>query len=94
MHYQTIVKSVFAVPVKEILELAQNDFKRLPVWFKKHYQAGNVFIGSNKLIYENDHYRDEAGLDDYLIRDEANQLCSMPANKFIEMYEDPFAKKK
>ncbi len=94
MRYQTIVKSVFAVPVKEILELAGNDFKRLPVWFKKHYQAGNVFIGANKLIYEDAHYRHEAGLDDYLIRDEENQLSSMPAEKFIEMYQDPFAKEK
>lgn len=93
MHYQTIVKSVFALPVKEIIELAQTDFKRLPVWFKKHYQAGNVAIGSNKLICENDHWRFEAGLDDYLIRNDKDQLESMKAVAFHEMFEDPFTKK-
>lgn len=90
MKFQTKVKTVDAAPVSELLKLAQEDWSKLPTWFKKEYQQGNIFIGSNKLCVEDINFRYEASEGFMLILTLGKGLSVMEEHKFFENYENQF----
>lgn len=73
--------------VEELLELAHNDFKNLPVWFKKQFSLGNISIGKNKLRCESKSFYFDAELGDMLLLCEVEGLVAMSEKDFFRVYE-------
>ena len=90
MKFQTKVKTVDAAPVSELIKLAQEDWSKLPTWFKKEYQLGNIFVGSNKLRVEGTNFHYSAPEGSMLILTPGKGLSVMEENEFFKYYENQF----
>ena len=87
MKFQTKVKTVDAAPISELIKLAQEDWSKLPTWFKKEYQLGNIFIGVDKIRLEGRLSRYEAPCGCMLVHDLDKGLSVVKENEFFERYE-------
>ena len=90
MKFQTKVKTVDAAPVSELIKLIQEDWSKLPTWFKKEYRLGNIFVGSNRLRVEDINFRYEAPEGFMLILTPGKGLSVMEENEFFKEYENQF----
>lgn len=88
MKFKTIVHEVNAISVGLIISYAGLDFKKLPIWIRKKYQDGKLFIGHGSVVV-NDVFRCEiASQTDVILLNDKKELVVMDRKEFFNRYED------
>lgn len=92
--YQTKHKTVKGISANKVLELAQDNWKKLPAWLKQNIQEDKILIAGTFIQVESGvgcRYRTYDT--DVIFINDKNVLRVMKEADFLDTYEDPFAGK-
>ena len=84
--YRTNTIHIEAFTGKELCHAAENNWKALPWWIVKEYEAGNVIFKPEGVEVFLGEGWVEAGLKDYVIKDGADNITVCRENVFKVMY--------
>lgn len=90
MKFKTKEHTVDAMHVSQVVSIANNNFKSLPVWIKKKYQQGKIFIGAAGVIVNDVYHCELSDSDSVLVLNQNKQLILMSEKEFDERYQDYF----
>lgn len=90
MKFKTKEHTVDAMHVSQVVSIANNNFKSLPVWIKKKYQQSKIFIGAAGVIVNDAYHCEISDSDSVLVLNQNKQLILMSEKEFDERYQDCF----
>lgn len=90
MKFKTKEHTVDAMHVSQVVSIANNNFKSLPVWIKKKYQQSKIFIGAAGVIVNDVYHCEISDSDSVLVLNQNKQLILMSEKEFDERYQDCF----
>ena len=85
--YQSKQITVQAISVLNALELSKNDWSKLPGWFKKHFQQGNILIGANEILVSAKGFNHWARVEHVILNHCNNSLEVIKQSDFDEKFD-------